>query len=59
MNTTTAPRGLTSNEYNALLHAIWGIERTMEEHEGRLTDTETAVLERDKKALQGLLVRIV
>jgi hypothetical protein len=59
MNTTTAtPKGLTSNEYNALLHAIWRIDRTMKEHEGSLTDTEKTVLERDRQALQGLFARI-
>jgi hypothetical protein len=57
-STTTTPKGLTGDEYNALIHAIWQIERTKKEHGGRLTKLEETILERDKQALEGLFARL-
>lgn len=56
--TTTAPKGLTGDEYNALIHAIWRIDRIMKENEGKLTKLEETILERDRQALQGLFARV-
>jgi hypothetical protein len=57
MNTTTAtPRGLTSNEYNALLHAIWRIDQILASPSQLPEKRET--LERDRQALHDLFVRI-
>jgi hypothetical protein len=58
MNTTTTPKGLTGDEYNALIHAIWRIDRIIKENEGRLTPLEKSILERDRQALQDLFARV-
>ncbi len=59
MNTTTRPKGLRPTEYNALLHAIWRLDREIRE----TTDTEDQKdwreqLERDRQALSDLFVRL-
>ncbi len=54
-------RGLSPNEYNALLHAQWMIERKiLELVEAGLTPEDTAIqkLDRDRKALGNLFVRL-
>ena len=56
--TTIAPKGLTGDEYNALIHAIWQIDRTKKEHGGKLTKLEETILERDRQALEGLFARL-
>ena len=56
MNHTTTPRGLTQNEYNALLHAIWRINRMIVSED--LDNLEIAILRRDKDALEGLFQRL-
>jgi hypothetical protein len=56
-NTTTTPRkGLTQNEYNALLHALWRIDKDLKID--KLTETERFVLERDRQSLQGLFMSL-
>ncbi len=54
-------RGLSPNEYNALLHAQWMIERKiLELVEAGLTPEDTTIqkLDRDRKALGNLFVRL-
>ncbi len=54
-------RGFTKDEYNALLHAQWMIERKiLELVEAGLTPEDTAIqkLDRDRKALGNLFVRL-
>ncbi len=54
-------RGLTKDEYNALLHAQWLVERKiLELVEAGLTPEDTAIqkLDRDRKALGDLFVRL-
>ena len=52
---TTTPRGLAPNEYNALLHAIWRINRMIVSED--LTNREIEILRRDKDALSNLFER--
>jgi hypothetical protein len=57
MNTTaTTPKGLTGNEYNALLHAIWRIDQILASPSQLPEKRET--LERDRQALHDLFVRL-
>ena len=52
---------MNKNEYNALLHAIWLVERKiLELVDGGLTPEDTTVqkLQRDRDALSGLFVRL-
>jgi hypothetical protein len=52
---------LSKDEYNALLHAGWMIERKiLELVDGGLTPEDTAIqkLQRDRKALSDLFVRL-
>lgn len=54
-------KGLTKDEYNALLHAGWMIERKiLELVDSGLTLQDPVIekLQRDRKALEGLFVRI-
>jgi hypothetical protein len=54
--TTTAPRGLSRADYNALLHAIWRLDRELAELP---SDSEQRPpLERDREALSALFVRL-
>lgn len=52
----TAPKGLSRTDYNALLHAIWYFDRQIKELSQQGIDTAT--LERDRKALEDLFVRL-
>lgn len=52
---------MNKDEYNALLHAIWAVERKiLELVDGGLTREDTTIqkLERDRKALGNLFVRL-
>jgi hypothetical protein len=52
---------MNKSEYNALLHAIWLVERKiLELVDGGLTleDTTVQKLQRDREALSGLFVRL-
>lgn len=54
-------KGFTQNEYNALLHAQWMIERKILELVDAGVKREDSViqkLERDRNALSGLFVRL-
>jgi hypothetical protein len=54
-------KGFTQDEYNALLHAQWMIERKiLELVDGGLMPDDTAIqkLDRDRKALGNLFVRL-
>ena len=54
-------RGFTKDEYNALLHAQWMIERkVLELIDSGLTPEDTVIqkLQRDRKALSDLFVRL-
>jgi hypothetical protein len=54
-------KGLTKDEYNALLHAQWLIERKILDLIGgglKREDTAVQKLERDRKALGDLFVRL-
>jgi hypothetical protein len=54
-------RGFTKDEYNALLHAQWMIERkilSLVDSGIPLEDVTIKKLERDHKALSGLFVRL-
>jgi hypothetical protein len=55
MNTTNQI-GLRPAEYNALIHAIWRIDRLITDE--ILTDQQRATLQRDRDALQAIFVRI-
>jgi hypothetical protein len=48
-------KGLTQGEYNALLHAIWRINRMIVSED--LTNQEIEILRRDKDALSKLFER--
>ena len=47
---------MNPSEYNALLHAIWNIDRLLKT-EG-LSEREVIVLNRDREALSGLHQRL-
>lgn len=54
-------KGFTQDEYNALLHAQWLIERKILELVDagyKREDVAIEKLERDRKALMGLFVRL-
>jgi hypothetical protein len=54
-------KGLTKDEYNALLHAQWALEGKILQliDEGlRPEDAEIVVLRRDREALSNLFVRL-
>jgi hypothetical protein len=54
-NTTSTPSGFNQTEYNALIHAIWRLDRDIAEE----TDSEVMrILNRDRKALRELFVRL-
>jgi hypothetical protein len=57
MNTTT-PKGLSKDEYNALIHAIWRIDNLLKVADEILTEKERITLTRDKEALHDLFVRL-
>lgn len=57
MTTATAPRGLTKKEYNALLHAIWWLDRQISECLAGEEDWQAA-LERDREGLSELFKRL-
>lgn len=57
-STTTAPRGLPKDEYNALIHAIWRIDNLLKVADEILTEQERITLKRDKDALHNLFVRL-
>lgn len=46
---------LNKDEYNAMLHAIWQIDRNLKLPD--LTDKQTQVLNRDRKSLSDILDR--
>jgi hypothetical protein len=52
----TAKIGLPPTEYNALVHAIWRIDQLINNE--ILTDEQRARLQRDRRALQALFVRL-
>lgn len=56
MNTTTAPKGLSKDEYNALIHAIWRIDQLTKEL--ATSDPLYEKLRRDRQALQDVFVRL-
>jgi uncharacterized membrane protein YqjE len=55
MNATTKI-GLSPTEYNALVHAIWRIDQLINNE--ILTDEQRERLQRDRRALQALFVRL-
>ena len=48
---------MNKNEYNALLHAIWRLDRLIADH-ADYPQTTIETLERDRKALSDLFVRL-
>jgi hypothetical protein len=55
---TSEKIGLRPTEYNALIHAIWRIDRLIKSTDEILTAKEKIVLERDRDALEALFVRL-
>jgi uncharacterized membrane protein YqjE len=47
---------MNKDEYNALIHAIWHIDRLLKSEP--MNDSTRARLERDRKALSGLHARL-
>ena len=60
MSNTTAPRGLSRTDYNALLHAIWYFDRLITEclDNDEQEQEYLTRLQRDRKALGDLFVRL-
>ena len=56
MTTATAPKGLTKNEYNALIHAMWRIDQITKEL--ATDDPHHEKLRRDRQALLDLFNRL-
>jgi hypothetical protein len=54
---TTTNNGLSKDEYNALIHAIWRLDRLIADH-NQNPNMNLQKLERDRKALSNLFVRI-
>lgn len=46
---------LNKDEYNAMLHAIWNIDRNLKLPD--LSELDRAILDRDRKALSDILNR--
>mgnify|MGYP003643016825 FL=1 len=61
MNTTTTPKGLNQAEYNALMHAIWRLDRVIKEAQEQETPPLPSVMQKlskERDALSTLFVRI-
>ena len=58
MINATKPKGLTKNEYNAMLHAIWHLDRLISELGSDGDSENLEILERDRQALSDLFGRI-
>lgn len=50
-------RGFTKDEYNAIIHAIWRLDRLIRDHADN-PNMNLQTLERDRKALSDLFVRL-
>jgi len=58
MSNTTAPRGLSSVTYNALLHAIWKLDDQIRQEKAVPDSRVLSRLQRDRDALHDLFVRL-
>ena len=58
MSNTTAPKGLSSVTYNALLHAIWKLDDQIRQEKAVPDSRVLPRLQRDRDALHDLFVRL-